>query len=39
MIVNSGKFQAMVKNRFGKMENIHEMYIENMKRTSEHSVK
>ena len=39
MIVNPGKFQAMVKSRFGKMENIHEMYIENMKITSEHSVK
>ena len=39
MIVNPGKFQAMVINRFGKMENKHEMYIENKKITSEHSVK
>ena len=39
MIVNTGKFQAMVVNRFGKMENKHEMYIENKKITSEHSVK
>ena len=39
MIVNPGKFQAMVTNRFGKMENKHEMYIENKKITSEHSVK
>ena len=30
MIVNPGKFQAMVINRFGKMENKHEMYIENI---------
>ena len=33
MIVNPGKFQAMVINRFGKMENKHEMYIENKKIT------
>ena len=39
MIVNPGKFQAMVINKFGKMENKHEMYIENMKITSEHSVR
>ena len=38
MIVNPGKFQAMVINRFGKMENKHEMYIEN-KKITEHSVK
>ena len=36
MVVNPGKFQAMVKNRFGKMEDKHEMYIENNKITSEH---
>ena len=34
MIVNPGKFQAMVINRFGKMKNKHEMYIENKKITS-----
>ena len=39
MIVNPGKFNAMVINRFVKMKNKHEMYIENMKITSEHSVK
>ena len=39
MIVNPGKFQAMIIKRFGKMENKHEMYIENKKITSEHSVK
>ena len=39
MIVNPGKFQAMVINSFGKMENKHEMYIENKKITSENSVK
>ena len=33
MIVKHGKFQAMVINRFGKMENKHEMCIDN---TSEH---
>ena len=38
MIVNPGKFQAMIINRFGKMENKHEMYIDNKKITSEHSV-
>ena len=31
MIVNPGKFQAMVISRFGKIENKHEMYIENNK--------
>ena len=39
MIVNPGKFQAVIINRFGKMENKHEMYIDNKKTTSEHSVK
>ena len=39
MIVNPGKSQAMVINRFGRMENKHEMYIENKKITSEHSVR
>ena len=39
MIVNPGKFQAIIINRFGKMENKHEIYIDNKKITSEHSVK
>ena len=40
MIVNPGKFQAMIINRFGKMENkLHKMYIDNKKISSEHSVK
>ena len=39
MIVNLGKFQAVVINRFGKMENKYEIYTENKKITSEHSVK
>ena len=39
MIVNPGKIQIMVISRFGKMENIHEIYIENKKITSEHSVR
>ena len=39
MIVNTGKFQAMVINRFEKMENENGMYFENKKTTSEHSVK
>ena len=39
MIKSPGKFQVMVGNSFGKMENEHEMYIENQKITSEHSVK
>ena len=39
MIVNPDKFQEMVRNRFGKMENKHEMYVDNKKTTSEHSVK
>ena len=30
------KFQAMVINRFGKIENKHEMYLENKKILSEH---
>ena len=32
-IVNPGKFQAILINRFGKMENKHEMYIEHKKIT------
>ena len=32
MIVNPGKFQAIIK-RFGKMENKHEMYIDDKKIT------
>ena len=39
MIVTPSKFQAMVINKFGKLENKHEMYIDNRKTTSEHSVK
>ena len=39
MIVNPGKFQAMVINRFENMENKHKMYIENKKIIWEHSVK
>ena len=39
MIVNPGKFQAMIINRFEKMKNKHEMYIEHKKITSEHSAK
>ena len=39
MIVKPGKFQAMIINRFGEMENNNEMYIDNKKITSEHSVK
>ena len=39
MIVNPGKFQAMIINRFRKMENKHETYMDNNKITSEHSVK
>ena len=38
MIVNPGKFQETVINRFGKMKNKHEMCIKNKKITSEHSV-
>ena len=38
-IVNTGKFQAIVINRFGKLENKHEIYIDNKKITSEHSVR
>ena len=37
MIVNPGKFQAMVINRFGKIGSKHEIYIKN-KKISEHSV-
>ena len=36
MIVNPGRFQAMIIKRFGKMENNIEMYIDNKKITSEH---
>ena len=32
MILNPGKFQAIIK-RFGKMENKHEMYIDDKKIT------
>ena len=39
MIVNPGRFQAMVINRFGKIENRHQIYIDDKKLTSEHSVK
>ena len=39
MIVNAGKFQAMVINKFRKIENKHETYTENKKITSEHSVR
>lgn len=39
MIVNPGVFQALVINRFGKMENKHKLYIEKKKVTLEHSVK
>ena len=39
MIANHGKFQAMVINRFGKMENRHKIYIDDKKLTSKHSVK
>ena len=35
MILNPGKFQAMVIIKFEKMENKHEMYIENKKITSD----
>ena len=38
MNVNPGKFQAVVIDRFGKMENKQEMVIEYQKITSEHSV-
>ena len=37
MILNPRKFQTI--NRFGKMENKHEIIIENKKITSEHSVR
>ena len=39
MILNPVKFQPMVIHRFGKRENKHEMFIENNKVTSEHSVR
>ena len=39
MIVNPVKFQAMVINRFRKVENKYEMYIGNKKMTLEHSVR
>ena len=39
MIVNPGKFQAMVMNRCGKLENKHKKYIDNKKLTSEQAVK
>ena len=39
MIVNPGKFKAVIINRFGEMENKHEAYIDSKKTTSEHSVK
>ena len=39
LIVNPGKFQALVIYRFRRMENKHEMYIANKKITSELSVR
>ena len=39
MIVKPGKLQAMIINRFEKMENKDEMYIDRKKITSQHSVK
>ena len=39
MIVNPGKFQAMIINKFRRMENIHEMYSGNKIIAIEHSVK
>ena len=38
-IVNTVKVQEMVIERFGKLENKHEMYIDNKKIRLEHSVK
>ena len=38
MIVNPGKFQAMIINRFGKKESKQKMYIYN-KKITEDSVK
>ena len=38
IIVNPGKFQSIIINRFGKMENKHKIYIENKKITSENFV-
>ena len=39
MIVNPGKFQAMIINRFRRMENKHEMYSDNKIIAIEQSVK
>ena len=39
MIVNPGKFQAMIINRFRRMENKNEMYSDNKIIAIEHSVK
>ena len=39
MIVNPGNFQAMIINKFRRMENIHEMYSDNKIIAIEHSVK
>ena len=39
MIGNPGKFQAMIINRFRRMENKHEMYSDNKIIAIEHSVK
>ena len=33
MIVNPGRFRAMIIKRFGKMENNNEMYTDNKKKT------
>ena len=38
IFVNPGKFQVMAINKFRKMENNHEMYIEHEKMILEHSV-
>ena len=38
IIVNPDKFQSIIINRFGKMENKHKIYIENKKITSENFV-
>ena len=39
MIAKPGKFQSMIINRFEKMENKHEMHVNNNNITSKHSVK
>ena len=39
MIAKPGTFQSMIINRFEKMENKHEMHINNNNITSKHSVK